>query len=104
MSDMAAITLNEDNYDPNQGVQWIDDGDKALHVEFYKHPVDGQDHVRIKIPGDNKTEPDEIAWLPTITRCASSVSGACTLGNWKSSPVSAASKPFHGLTPAWCGT
>ena len=61
MSDLAAITLNEDNYDPNQGVQWIDEGDKALHVEFYKHPVDGQDHIRITIPGDNKTQPDYLA-------------------------------------------
>ena len=30
-------------------------------MEFYKHPVDGQDHVRITIPGDNKTQPDYLA-------------------------------------------
>ena len=57
----AALSLNDDNYNPNQGVQWIDDGDKALHVEFYKHPVDGQDHIRITIPGDDKTRPDYLA-------------------------------------------
>ena len=61
MSDLSPITLTEDNYDPNQGVQWIDEGDKGLHVEFYKHPVDGEDHVRITIPGDDKTRPDYLA-------------------------------------------
>ena len=61
MSDLATIALTEDNYDPNQGVQWIDEGDKALQVEFYQHPVDGQDHVKITIPGDPKTQPDYIA-------------------------------------------
>ena len=61
MSDLAAITLAENNYGPNQGVQGIDDGDKGLHVTFYKHPVDGQDHVKIEIPGDDKTELDEFA-------------------------------------------
>ena len=61
MSDLAEITINKDNYDPNQGVQWIDDGDKALHVEFYKNPVDGQDHVRITFPGDDKSRPDFLA-------------------------------------------
>ena len=61
MSASATLTLNADNYDPNQGVQWIDDGDKGLHVEFYKHPVDGEDHVRIIIPGDTTTQPDYLA-------------------------------------------
>ena len=60
MSDQATITLT-DLYDPNQGVQWLDEGDKALHVTFYKHPVDGQDHVKIEIPGDPKTIPDYLA-------------------------------------------
>ena len=61
MGELETIALTEDNYDPNQGVQWIDEGDKALGVEFYRHPVDGQDHVRITIPGDDKTRPDELA-------------------------------------------
>ena len=61
MSASATLTLNEGNYDPNQSVQWIDDGDKGLHVEFYKHPVDGEDHVRIIIPGDTTTQPDYLA-------------------------------------------
>ena len=47
---------------PKNG-QWIvdRDGDDALHVEFYKHPVDGDDHVRIIIPGDDRTKPDFLA-------------------------------------------
>ena len=61
MSDLSTITLTEDNYDPNAGVQWIDDGDKGLHVEFYEHPVDGLDHVRITFPGDDKSRPDFLA-------------------------------------------
>ena len=61
MGELETIALTEDNYDPNQGVQWIDEGDKALGVEFYRHPVDGQDHVRITIPGDDKTRLDELA-------------------------------------------
>ena len=61
MSDLSTIELSQDNYDPNQGVQWIDDGDKGLQVEFYKHPVDGQDHVRITFPGDEKSRPDFLA-------------------------------------------
>ena len=61
MSASATLTLNEGNYDPNQGVQWIDDGDKALYVTFYKHPVDGEDHVKIVYPGDDKTVGDFLA-------------------------------------------
>ena len=61
MSNLAEITLTEDNYDPNQGVQWIDAGDKGVHAEFYRHPVDGQDHIRIEFPGDTKSIPDFLA-------------------------------------------
>ena len=47
---------------PSNG-QWIVDreGDDALHVEFYQHPVDGEDHVRIVIPGDDRNQPDYLA-------------------------------------------
>ena len=61
MSDLATLTLTQENYDPNQGVQWIDEGDRALHVTFYEHPVDGQDHVKIEYPGDDKTVGDFLA-------------------------------------------
>ena len=48
-----------DGTEPKNG-QWIVDraGDDALHVEFYQHPVDGADHVRIVIPGDERNQPD----------------------------------------------
>ena len=58
MSDLAEMTLTEHNYAPNQAVHT---GDKGLHVTFYKHPVDGQDHVKIEFPGDDKTVVDELA-------------------------------------------
>ena len=61
MSDLATLTLADNGYGPNQGVQGDDAGDKGLHVTFYKHPVDGQDHVEVVIPGDNKTVIDELA-------------------------------------------
>ena len=61
MSDLAAITLSEDNYDPNAGVPWSDEGDAGLHVTFYQHPVDGQDHVKIEYPADDKTVGDFFA-------------------------------------------
>ena len=60
MSDLAGITL-PDNFDPNQPVQWLDEGDKGAHVVFYRHPVDGQEHVRIEFPGDTKSIPDYLA-------------------------------------------
>ena len=60
----ATLALNEENYDPNQGVQWIDEGDKGLHVTFYQHPVDGEDHVKIVYPGDDKSVGDFLATDP----------------------------------------
>ena len=36
-------------------------GDENLFVEFYKSPIDGLDHVRIRIPGDTTFEPDYLA-------------------------------------------
>lgn len=36
-------------------------GDDALFVEFYRNAADGQDHVRIIIPGDERTQPDYLA-------------------------------------------
>ena len=38
-----------------------DPADAGLGVEFYKHPVDGLDHVRIRIPGDKLYQPDFVA-------------------------------------------
>ena len=38
-----------------------DPADAALGVEFYRHPVDGLDHVRIRIPGDKLHQPDFVA-------------------------------------------
>ena len=37
-----------------------DPADAGLGVEFYRHPVDGQDHIRIRIPGDKLYQPDFI--------------------------------------------
>lgn len=31
--------------------------DEALFVEFFRHPIDGKDRIRIRIPGDNLVEP-----------------------------------------------
>ncbi len=36
-------------------------GDEHLFVEFYKSPIDGLDHVKIRVPGDNTFEPDYLA-------------------------------------------
>ena len=36
-------------------------GDENLFVEFYKSPIDGLDHVKIRVPGDNTFEPDYLA-------------------------------------------
>ena len=33
-------------------------GDAGLGVEFYRHPIDGLDHIRIRIPGDKLYQPD----------------------------------------------
>ena len=60
MSDLAGISL-PDNFDPNQAVQWLDEGDKGAHAVFYQHPVDGLDHIRIEFPGDTKSIPDFLA-------------------------------------------
>ena len=37
------------------------EGDESLHVEFYRHPVDDQDHVRIAVPGDKLSAFDYLA-------------------------------------------
>ena len=43
--------------------QYIEDvrGDEALYVEFYHNPVTDKDHIKIKIPGDERTVIDTIA-------------------------------------------
>ena len=38
-----------------------DPGDAELMPEFYRNPVDGLDHIRIRIPGDKLYQPDFIA-------------------------------------------
>ena len=35
-------------------------GDEALHVRFYRSPIDDLDHVEIMIPGDERLAPDFI--------------------------------------------
>lgn len=35
--------------------------DRSLIVEFYRHPVDGLDHIRMRIPGDKLYVPDFVA-------------------------------------------
>ena len=57
MSDLAEMTLTENSYGPNQA----DTAEKGLHVTFYKHPVDGQDHIKIEFPLDDKMVVDELA-------------------------------------------
>ena len=36
-------------------------GDDSLFAEFYRNPVDGLDHIRIRIPGDKTYLPDLLA-------------------------------------------
>ena len=38
-----------------------EEGDESLMVEFYRNPVDGEDHIRIRIPGDKLYQPDFLA-------------------------------------------
>ena len=35
--------------------------DESLFVEFYRNAVDGEDHVRMRIPGDKLFQPDYLA-------------------------------------------
>lgn len=62
MSDLPSVP-NLDSFGDLENGQWLEDrrGDEALHVEFYQNPVDGLDHVKIIIPGDERTQPDFIA-------------------------------------------
>ena len=46
---------------PENG-QWIvDKADDALNVKFYKYAITGEDHIEIRIPGDERTVHDTTA-------------------------------------------
>ena len=46
--------------DPDNYSRSEQKGDEGIMVEFYRHPVDGLDHIKLVFPGDKLHIPDDI--------------------------------------------